>query len=195
MEPVRRLFYNDDYLMCARNWVHYGVAAPVLTAEQKDTGWKRLRAELRKQRERERQPWTEEWKAVVGGLFFTQVEAWKRQWAARVVPIGCARCCSWTHTARECDKPPAELKPFCDECVAFFDGTDVCHGPHGRARLVVRERCMVCCSVRVYPTPYTPHGITRCPKCQRTGYEQLWALAKVPKFTWDPEVIQCYGLN
>lgn len=181
--------------MCARNWVHYGVAAPVLSVEQKEAGWNRLREELKAESERERQPGTEEWKSVVEVLFFAQVEEWKRQWAARVVPIGCARCHSWTHTARECDNPPAERKPFCDECVAFFDDTEECHGPHGRARLAVRERCMVCCSVRVYPTERVSQGITRCPKCKRMGYEQLWALPELPKFTWDPEIIQRYGLN
>lgn len=53
---------------------HNGVAAPVLTAAQKEAGRKWLRAELRAKRARERQPVTQEWKGVVGDLFFDQVE-------------------------------------------------------------------------------------------------------------------------
>ncbi|XP_053597754.1 uncharacterized protein LOC128668569 [Microplitis demolitor] len=194
MEPIRYLYYDDDYLMCVRNWVHYGVAAPVLTADQKEAGRKRMREEWQAERERESQPGTAEWRSVVEEMFFNKVKAWKIQWAARVVQPGCGRCGNWAHVARECTGLPREWKPFCDECVAFFD-TDTCQGPHGRARVAVRGRCMICCNVRIRTTPQTPQRTARCPECNRTGSEQLWALPTVPKFTWDPEVLRQYSLN
>ncbi|XP_057336386.1 uncharacterized protein LOC130674952 [Microplitis mediator] len=186
MEPIRILYYDDDYLMCARNWVHYGIAVPSLTEQQKAVAEAVLRFRRPEFVRASITPGTPEWRMEVGLMFRQQVTLWRHQWAARVITEGCARCTAWGHTARQCTNPPSQIKPFCDECVWFFD-TDVCHGPHGRARLAARGFCMVCCNVRM--------GDQRCRACRRTISEQLWALPKLPKFTWDREVIWRYHLD
>lgn len=179
-------FCSVPAFAAARNLVHYGIAAPVLTDQQKALA--RGMDEFRPQQFLKDciTPGTYEWKMEVGLMFHQQLAVWKRQWAARAVTVGCARCHSWVHTARQCYGPPVEIKPFCNECVEFFD-SDICRRPHGRARLAAREYCMVCCSVRL-----RDH---RCPKCKRNVTEQLWALPKLPTFTWDQALIQQYRLK
>ncbi|XP_057337593.1 uncharacterized protein LOC130675768 [Microplitis mediator] len=186
MEPVSIIYYDDDYFAAARNLIHYGIAVPRLSERQKELAEKIMRFGRQPFLQASITPGTAEWKLEVELMFRQQLTQWRRQWAERTVPEGCARCTAWGHTARECTNPPAQIKPFCDECVGFFD-TDICHGPHGRARLAARGRCMVCCRERV-----VGH---RCQGCRRTISEQLWALERLPKFTWDRAVILKYRLD
>lgn len=86
---------------------------------------------------------SETWKAHLGLLLTIKLKSLRRTtYPERPLQRGCARCGQEGHPARKCINQPREERPFCEECLHFTDGR--CPGPHGRFRLAMRYRCMVC---------------------------------------------------
>lgn len=79
---------------------------------------------------------------------------------------GCPLCGKVGHPARRCTSQLQNRTNYCELCTRHFTGPQ-CYAPHGKFRLIVRGRCILC--------PEAPMIRGQCWKCRRGLPAQLQA--------------------